>query len=207
MPTLPRVPTTTTRPAPLGPSTDKGPPRRGAQTPQWMYSASPVSPGTLLFTYLSGQAGHTQRCSKVSQERGSQWPQARRLGSPPTTCQPQTDWGKRKAFRSSLVRILMLSLKTREPSLGRNPDSVRLACWHRNQGAQGGRAPSRGSAPPASGPEPAAGGPETLSPTTLPSSQHGLGVGFPTWHCHSSRSHINHCSRTKMKSPGLPKWE
>lgn len=28
-----------------------------------------------------------------------------------------------------------------------------------------------------------------------------VGVGFPTWHCHSS-SHINHCSCTKIKSPG-----
>lgn len=136
----------------------------------------------------------------MSQERGSRWPQARRLGSPPTTCQPQTDWGERKAFQSSLVQILMLSLETREPSLGRLVPGTGPRC----SGRQG---PLRGSAPPASGPGPAAGSPGTLPPTTLPSSQHGWGVGFPTWHCHISRSHINHCSRTKMKSPGLPKWE
>lgn len=78
----------------------------------------------------------------MSQERGSQWPQARWLGSPPTTCQPQTDWGEGKAFRSSLVQILMLSLETHEPSLGRN-HSVRLAGWHGTQGAQ----PSEGQHP------------------------------------------------------------
>lgn len=152
--------------------------------------------------HLLGEAGRTQRCSKVSQERRSRWPQARWLGSPLTTCQPQTDRGERKAFRSSLVRILMLSLETREPSLGRNPDSVRLAGWYGTQGAQGGRAPSEAEHPlhQALGQMPGVLERPLLQP--CPPHSTGGGVGFPTWHCHSSSRHINRPSRTKMKSPG-----
>lgn len=138
----------------------------------------------------------------MSQERRSRWSEARWLGSPLTTCQPQTDWGERKAFQSSLVRILMLSLETREPLLGRNPDSVRLAGWYGTQGAQGGRAPSEAEHPlhQALGQLPGVLERPLLQP--CPPHSTGGGVGFPTWHCHSSRSHINRPSRTKMKSPG-----
>lgn len=94
----------------------------------------------------------------------------------------------------------MLSLETREPSLGRNPDSVRLARWHRTQGAQGGRAPSEGQHPLHQALGQLPGVPEHYLLRPCPPHSTGRGWDFPPGTVTTAEAiFLNHCSRTKMK--------